>query len=129
MNFIPVKRCNPYLSRRIGDAVGYIPHEFYAEVIDAVFSGTVESWSDLPSNVQDLILDAENNKRIANELNSHVKKATIQRIDDLKNQLEDIKHQLQSEKEIKAIHADNELKASKNRLFELKNTVEVLNAQ
>lgn len=129
MNFIPVKRCNPYLSRRIGDAVGYIPHEFYSEVIDAVFSGTVETWSDLPSNVQDLILNAENMKRIAAEQNSAIKKITLQRIDNLKNQLDEIKHQIQSEKDAKTVKAYNNLQESKSKLFDLKNTVEVLNAQ
>ena len=86
MNFIPVKRCNPYLSRRIGDVVGYVPHDFYHELLDAVFSGTVESWIDLPSNVQDVILYAENEKRIAMNKESTIKLQSLQRIDELKQQ-------------------------------------------
>lgn len=94
MNFIPIKRCNPQLSRRIGDVVGYIPNEHYLEVLDSVFSGTVESWSDLPSNVQDIILMSERNRRMILDYNKSMKKETLERIDSLKKQLDDIKKQL-----------------------------------
>jgi hypothetical protein len=127
MNFIPVKRCNPYLSRRIGDVVGYIPNEYYDEILDAVFSGTVESWTDLPSNVQDIVLAAENNKRVAIEQHDIVKKATIQRLDDIKNQLTDLKVQLETEKSDKIIQRNKMISDSKASLQNLKNLVEVNN--
>ena len=94
MNFIPIKRCNPQLSRRIGDVVGYIPNEYYLDVLDSVFSGTVESWSDLPSNVQDIILMSERNRRMVLDYNKSMKRQTLERIDTLKKQLDDIKSQL-----------------------------------
>lgn len=125
MNFIPVKRCNPYLSRRIGDVVGYVPHQFYMEILDAVFSGTVESWSDLPSNVQDVILDAEQRRRIMQEQYTGVKQQTLQRIDELKSQLSDLKMQLQTEKAQKTIHRHNALSATKDAVQSLKYTIEV----
>jgi hypothetical protein len=127
MKFIPVKRCNPYLSRRIGDVVGYIAHEYYNEILDAVFSGTVESWSDLPSNVQDIILAAENTRRIAIEQHDIARKATLQRLDDIKNQLTDLKTQLESEKSDKIIQRNKSLNDSKNHLLNLRNLVEVSN--
>lgn len=125
MNFIPVKRCNPYLSRRIGDVVGYVPHQFYMEILDAVFSGTVESWSDLPSNVQDVILEAEQRRRIMQEQYTGVKQQTLQRIDELKSQLSDLKMQLQTEKAQKTIHRHNALSATKDAVQSLKYTIEV----
>lgn len=125
MNFIPVKRCNPYLSRRIGDVVGYVPHQFYMEILDAVFSGTVESWSDLPSNVQDVILEAEQRRRTMQEQYTGVKQQTLQRIDELKSQLSDLKMQLQTEKAQKTIHRHNALSATKDAVQSLKYTIEV----
>lgn len=127
MNFVPVKRCNPYLSRRIGDVVGYIPHMYYSEVLDAVFSGTVESWSDLPSNVQDIILQSENVRRISIGQESTVKKETLQRIEDLKNQLNDLKVQLQTEKSAKIVERAEMISESKHILEKIKNSVEVFN--
>lgn len=125
MNFIPVKRCNPYLSRRIGDVVGYVPHQFYMEIIDAVFSGTVESWSDLPSNVQDVILEAEQRRRIMQEQYTGVKQQTLQRIDELKSQLSDLKTQLQTEKAHKIIYRHNVLSQTKDAVQSLKYITEV----
>ncbi len=127
MNFVPVKRCNPYLSRRIGDVVGYIPHMYYSEVLDAVFSGTVESWSDLPSNVQDVILQSENVRRISIGQESTIKKETLQRIENLKNQLNDLKIQLQTEKSVKIIERTELLSESKYILDKIKNSAEVYN--
>lgn len=125
MNFIPVKRCNPHLSRRIGDVVGYIPHHFYMEILDAVFSGTVESWSDLPSNVQDVILDAEQNRRLMQEQYTGVKQQTLQRIDELKSQLSELKSQLRTEKSLKTIHRHDTLNSMKEHVHSLKNAAEV----
>lgn len=127
MNFISIKRCNPYLSRRIGDVVGYIPNEYYDEILDAIFSGTVESWTDLPSNVQDIVLAAENTKRIAIEQHDIVKKATIQRLDDIKHQLTDLKMQLETEKSDKIIERNKMITDSRLSLQNLKNLVEVNN--
>lgn len=127
MNFVPVKRCNPYLSRRIGDVVGYIPHQFYLEVLDAVFSGTVESWTDLPSNVQDMILHAENVKRVSMEQESNIKKASLQRIDELKNQLDEMKHTIETEKSIKIVKRMQNMQTLKSTIKRLKDVVEVGN--
>lgn len=127
MNFVPVKRCNPYLSRRIGDVVGYIPHQFYLEVLDAVFSGTVESWTDLPSNVQDMILHAENVKRVSMEQESNIKKASLQRIDELKNQLDEMKHTIETEKSIKIVKRMQNMQTLKSTIRRLKDVVEVGN--
>jgi hypothetical protein len=127
MNFIPVKRCNPYLSRRIGDVVGYIPNQFYLEMLDAVFSGTVESWTDLPSNVQDVILHAENMRRYSLEQESGVKQASLQRIDELKQQLNEIKSDLQREKSDKMLQRVEKINDLKYTMYKLKNTVEVSN--
>ena len=127
MNFIPVKRCNPYLSRRIGDVVGYIPHQYYLEVLDAVFSGTVESWSDLPSNVQDMILHAENVKRLTIDQESSMKKASLQRIDELKNQLDEIKYTIESEKSIRINKRMSNIQSLKSTMKRLKDIVEVEN--
>jgi len=125
MNFIPVKRCNPYLSRRIGDVIGYVPHNYYNEILDSIFSGTVESWSDLPSNVQDIIIQAENAKRFSMEQNDVIKKNTLQRIDEIKTQLNGIKTQLESEKSVKIIARNETLQNSKEHLLNLKNITEV----
>jgi len=125
MNFIPVKRCNPYLSRRIGDVVGYVPHQFYMEILDAVFSGTVESWSDLPSNVQDVILEAEHQRRMMQERNSGVKQETLKRIDELKSQLSDLKMQLITEKAHKTIARHNALVETKEHMQSLRYNIEV----
>jgi|APGre2960657404_1045060.scaffolds.fasta_scaffold16190_3 hypothetical protein len=125
MNFIPVKRCNPYLSRRIGDVVGYIPNQFYLEMLDAIFSGTVESWTDLPSNVQDVILHAENMRRYSLEQESGIKQASLQRIDELKQQLSDIKSDLQREKSDRMMQRIEKIDDLKNTMHKLKNTVEV----
>lgn len=125
MNFISLKRCNPYLSRRIGDVVGYIPHNFYNEILDSVFSGTVESWTDLPSNVQDIIIQAENNRRFSMEQNNIARKNTLQRIGEIKSQLNDIKTQLESEKSVKILSRNENLNDSKEHLFNLKNLAEV----
>lgn len=129
MKFIPVKRCNPYLSRRIGDVVGYIPNSYYDEILDAVFSGTVESWTDLPSNVQDIILAAENSRRIAIEQHDIVRKATLQRLDDIKSQLNDLKTQLESEKSDKIIERTKQLENAKSHVLSLRNFVEVNHVQ
>jgi len=125
MNFVPVKRCNPYLSRRIGDVVGYVPHQFYMEIIDAVFSGTVESWSDLPSNVQDVILQAEQYRRNMQEHQSGVKEQTLKRIDELKSQLSELKMQIQTEKAQKTINRHNALVEFKEHVESLKYNAEV----
>ena len=122
MNFIPVKRCNPYLSRRIGDVVGYVPHDFYHELLDAVFSGTVESWIDLPSNVQDVILYAENEKRIAMNKESTLKLQSLQRIDELKQQLDEIKTTIQSEKSLKMVQSRESIFDARQSVLQLKNS-------
>lgn len=127
MNFIPVKRCNPYLSRRIGDVVGYIPHQYYLEVLDAVFSGTVESWSDLPSNVQDMILHAENTKRLSMEAESKTKLDALNRIDELRDQLNDMQHAIQSEKSAKIYQRLESIQSLKSTIKRLKEVVEVEN--
>lgn len=127
MNFIPVKRCNPYLSRRIGDVVGYIPHQYYLEVLDAVFSGTVESWSDLPSNVQDMILHAENTKRLSMEAESKTKIDALNRIDELRDQLNDMQHAIQSEKSTKIYQRLESIQSLKSTIKRLKEVVEVEN--
>lgn len=127
MNFIPVKRCNPYLSRRIGDVVGYIPHQYYLEVLDAVFSGTVESWSDLPSNVQDMILHAENIKRLSMEQESKTKIASLERIDELRDQLNDMQYAIESEKSAKINQRLESIQSLKSTIKRLKDVVEVEN--
>lgn len=121
MNFVPTKQCNPQLSRRIGDVVGYIPHQYYFEVIDAIFSGTVETWSDLPSNVQDIILKSETEKRVNMQIYDEEKKQTIQRIDAIKKQLDDIKNQLKTEKELVSIQNNTRIKQMKKNIFGLHN--------
>jgi len=120
MIFIPTKKCNPQLSRRLGNVVGYIPHQYYLEVVDSLFSGTVESWSDLPSNVQDIILKAETEKRVSMQMFDAEKQQTITRINEIKKQLDEVKSILQSEKTQKTIENNKRIKTLKNNVLYLK---------